>query len=228
MKYNPHIREFSKNSHYYNEYSIIQKVVAREVIKRVNFEYKNILDLGCGCGAIYENINWQIDKFVGIDLSKEMLECHPKGKNIILKMENFDNILDFSNYDLIISSSSLQWSKDLKSLIQRVKMSQKDFIFAIFSDGTFKKMREFLKIKKTFLKSFDELCSYFDKDTKFEKLEYKLFFQTPLEMLRYIKKSGVSGGKKELKIEDIKRFIHYYPHNFLEFEILLAKKFYKF
>ena len=224
MKHTPHIREFSKNSHYYNKYNIIQKEVAREVIDRLDFEYKNILDLGCGCGAIYENISWKVDRFVGVDLSKEMLECHPKGDNIELIRENFDNILNFNEFDLIVSSSSLQWSKDLQNLIKKVENSQKDFIFAIFTEGTFKNMRKFLNIDKTFLKSFDKICDYFSQNILFEKLEYKLNFETPLEMLRYIKRSGVSGGKKELEIKDIKRFINSYPYNFLEFEVLLAQK----
>ena len=224
MKETPHIREFSKNSKQYNQYNTIQNLVAREVVKNITFKPKTILDLGCGSGAIYKNIFWEIERFVGIDLSKEMLKLHPKSSKIILKNINFDSIEDFSGFDVVVSSSALQWSSDIQKVTDNIQNSTDRFILAIFTNGTFVQMREFFGIEKTFLKSYIELCSLFDENVSCEKLSYKLFFDNPLDMLRYIKKSGVSGGKRELGIKDIKRFINFYPHDYLEFEVLLAKK----
>jgi len=42
-------------------------------------------------------------------------------------------------------------------------------------------------------------------------------------MLRYIKQSGVSGGKKQLSYKEIKRVIKDYPLDYLEFEVLFVK-----
>jgi malonyl-CoA O-methyltransferase len=42
-------------------------------------------------------------------------------------------------------------------------------------------------------------------------------------MLRYIKRSGVSGGKRQLSIKDIKRVVDRYPLNYLEFEVIFIE-----
>jgi malonyl-CoA O-methyltransferase len=39
-------------------------------------------------------------------------------------------------------------------------------------------------------------------------------------MLRYIKQSGVSGGKRQLSYKDIKNLLDNYPLDYLEFEVL--------
>jgi malonyl-CoA O-methyltransferase len=42
-------------------------------------------------------------------------------------------------------------------------------------------------------------------------------------MFRYIKRSGVSGGKKQLLVKDIKRVVKNYPFDYLEFEVFFIK-----
>jgi len=54
-------------------------------------------------------------------------------------------------------------------------------------------------------------------------VNYKLEFTDVYEMLKYIKRSGVSGGKKQLTYKDIKNIIEHYPLGFLEFEVLFIK-----
>jgi len=42
-------------------------------------------------------------------------------------------------------------------------------------------------------------------------------------MFRYIKKSGVSGGEKQLSYKQIKHLMKAYPLDYLEFEVLFIK-----
>jgi malonyl-CoA O-methyltransferase len=42
-------------------------------------------------------------------------------------------------------------------------------------------------------------------------------------MLRYIKKSGVSGGQKKLSLKEIRKLLKNYPLNYLEFESITLK-----
>jgi len=42
-------------------------------------------------------------------------------------------------------------------------------------------------------------------------------------MFRYIKKSGVSGGEKQLNYQQMKRLMENYPLNYLEFEVLFVE-----
>lgn len=41
-------------------------------------------------------------------------------------------------------------------------------------------------------------------------------------MLRYIKQSGVSGGKRKLSITQTRKILRDYPLFFLEFEVVIA------
>jgi malonyl-CoA O-methyltransferase len=42
-------------------------------------------------------------------------------------------------------------------------------------------------------------------------------------MFRYIKKSGVSGGKKRLGYKEMKALMKHYPLDYLEFEVLFVE-----
>jgi len=48
-------------------------------------------------------------------------------------------------------------------------------------------------------------------------------FESVHEMLRYIKHSGVSGGRKQLSYMQIKNLISIYPLDYLEFEVMFIK-----
>ena len=217
----PHIREFSKNSKFYDSYNTIQKQVAKKLLSSITFKPKSILDLGCGDGLVYKNLNFKVEKFVGIDLSSSMLELHPKSDEIYLECMDFDSFDDYDSFDLVLSSSSLQWSKDIYSLVKNIENKSKKFALAIFTDETFKSLREWFELK-SFLPNKYKLQNSFSKNVSCETISYKLEFKSTLEMLKYIKKSGVSGGRKELGVKEIKKFLQNYDNNFLEFEILIA------
>ena len=60
-------------------------------------------------------------------------------------------------------------------------------------------------------------------DYESETVQYKLNFTSVHEMLRYIKRSGVSGGVKQLSYKQIKNLIANYPLDYLEFEVVFIK-----
>jgi malonyl-CoA O-methyltransferase len=53
-------------------------------------------------------------------------------------------------------------------------------------------------------------------------MRYKLYFDTTYDMLRYIKRSGTSGGERHLGYREVKRLIYNYPLNYLEFEVIFV------
>ncbi len=58
---------------------------------------------------------------------------------------------------------------------------------------------------------------------EFELKEYRLYFETVREMFNYIKKSGVSGGEKQLTYKQTKQLMKTYPLDYLEFEVLFVE-----
>ena len=60
-------------------------------------------------------------------------------------------------------------------------------------------------------------------NANFQLNSYQLEFETTREMFKYIKKSGVSGGEKQLSYRQIKQLMENYPLKYLEFEVLFVE-----
>lgn len=222
-----HIKEFSRHANSYDLYTSVQKEVARHLVSGVLSRPKSILDLGCGCGAVYKNITWQIEQFVGVDSSWEMSEKHPTCKEVCIVHEDFESPLLAqkldASYDLIISSSALQWSNDIESIVQFASLTCKEGAFAIFTDKTFDAIYRTSGLE-TFLPNAKALTGIFEKyfTCKHEIKTFQLFFEDNISKFRYIKKSGVSGGAKRLSVAQTKALIQNYPLSYLEFEVLFV------
>lgn len=217
------IKEFSRHAHTYDAHTQVQKEVARYLLSPIQNRPQKVLDLGCGSGAIYQMISWHMDSFTAVDCSKQMLEKHPRGNNIHVVCEDFDVWETSQRYDLIVSSSALQWSNNLPSIIERMAHSCTQGAFAVFTDKTFETLyrlsgrKSFLPEAKTLLSSFEEHFT-----CKHEVRNFTQHFPDTLSLFRHIKRSGVSGGEKVLSVAKMKKLIHEYPHSFLEFEVLFV------
>jgi malonyl-CoA O-methyltransferase len=225
------INEFSRFAHSYDNYNIIQRKVANTLVNRINFKhYDKIIDLGCGSGNIYKNLkelNISFNQFIAIDSSPNMLNIHPSHMKIEKICIDFDSILELNQKNeeiLLLSSSSIQWSKDLNKLFSELSKLSKIAYFAIFTDNTFKTIHKTAKISSP-LYSEDTLISYINKyyEASFDIKSYQLEFQNTKDMFHYIKRSGVSGGEKRLTYKEMKKLISSYPLNYLEFEVMFVK-----
>jgi len=218
---------FTKYANEYDNNNIIQRIVSKALVRDIKNNPKNILELGCGSGQIFREISWPIASYTAIDFSDSMCELHPKDKNIEVKCFDFDSgdfkeYLKNKKYDLIISSSALQWSKDLPRLLENLSKVSNNFQAVLFTSNTFKSIYEITKQEKQIL-SPEEIKNYFDLyDSEFEVLNYKLEFENKKEMFRYIKNSGVQGNAS-LNYKDAKNLYKKYDLNYLEFEVVFVK-----
>jgi malonyl-CoA O-methyltransferase len=224
--------EFSKYANQYNSYNIIQQIVAKSIIRDIDFKPKRILELGCGSGQIIKNISWDFDYYKAIDFSQNMCNLHPRGKNIDVKCFDFDTNSFIENikndkYDVVISSSALQWSKDLGKIIKTLSSISPKIFAVLFTSNTFKTIQTITNNNSPILdensikESFLEYC-----DCEFETIKYNLEFDNKKKLFDYIKKSGVSGGKV-LEFKDAKKLYKEYNLNYLEFEVIFIKAFSK-
>ena len=225
--------EFSRFATSYNKYSVIQEKVAQKLIDTLPFgyDYYSILDLGCGEGQIFKKLeqkNIITQNFFALDSSIEMLNLHPLKKNITKINANFNtnfiDTLSIKRVELLLSSSALQWSKNLDfTLEQLAKLSTKHY-YAIFTSNTFKTLHKTAKIDSPIYSSRvlkEKLLIYYP-NSLFEIKTYNLKFESTREMLQYIKKSGVSSGEKKLSYLQTKQLIQDYPLDYLEFEVLFV------
>lgn len=223
-------KEFSKYAQSYDKYNIIQKKVAKKLINKIDSKPKKILDLGCGSGELYKLINWDIDLFTAVDISKKMCNIHPKGKTVQVVNADYEDdslykkVLKNKKFDMVISSSSMQWCSDLEKVVKSISSISTNCSISIFCRGTFKTIYDMTSLKN-FLPNYQEVINIFKKyfNLEYEVENYKLNFPDNISKFRYIKRSGVSGGKRQLSYKETKNLIENYPLDYLEFEVLYIK-----
>jgi malonyl-CoA O-methyltransferase len=219
--------QFSKSSNKYDENSFLQKKIAEKLVKDIDKKYQKIVDLGAGTGNIINLINWNYQKFLAVDLSKKMLDLHKKNKNIFLLNKSFDDdevfrIIQNEKYDLLISSSALQWSQNFSKVCENIRKLNISVFLAIFSSETFKELHEYFHIKSPILKNETILKNCKNFHSSF--FQGKINFSSSKELLQYIKNSGVSGGISQLNPGILKQFIKDNNLTQLSFEVIFLKK----
>jgi malonyl-CoA O-methyltransferase len=221
--------QFSKYANEYNSNNIIQQIVSKALVRELTIKPKRVLELGCGSGQIFKNIDFDFEYYKAIDFSQQMCDIHPKTLNldvICLDFDNdqfFDNIKD-ENYDLVLSSSALQWSKDLSRIVKALSAISNNISMVLFTSNTFKTIFELTNTVSPIL-DITSIKDSFDKFYKceYEVLDYKLEFNNKKELFSYIKNSGVSGETNSLSFKEAKYLYKNYDKNYLEFEVVFIK-----
>lgn len=228
------VQEFSRFAHQYEKFNMIQAKVATELVEGLSSKrYCNVIDVGCGSGSIFKNFKKQdivVESFIAMDSAQKMLDEHPVDTSIIKVCTNFNEetflcTLENKKVDLCISSSALQWSKDLDFTLKRISEISDHLHAAIFTSGTFKSLHATADVSSPIydIDSMQKVIKKYYKDTKFTIHQYKLEFQNTREMFKYIKQSGVSGGKRRLSYKQMKQLMLKYPLDYLEFEVLFVE-----
>ena len=228
------IKEFSRFAHQYDKYSEIQAQVAKELVSKLTKKsFKSILDLGCGSGAVSKNLQEskiRYESLTAFDSSEAMLDIHPNADNIVKVCGDFNSTyftgdLPQTQYDLLLSSSALQWSTDLDRTFSELSNLSTSAYFAIFTSGTFKTLHELAKLNSPICSAelVEKSIEKYYSEVVFALHSYTLSFDSVREMFRYIKKSGVSAGEKKLGFKETKRLMESYPLDHLEFEVLFVE-----
>ena len=232
MKYATVVKEFSRFAHAYNVHNVIQEEVAKTLVELLpKNNYDVVIDIGCGSGAVYQYMkskNIRILKFIALDSSLEMLAIHPEQTNIEKVCANFNTQEAFSfaqdKKSLLISSSALQWSKNLDFTFSKLASKASEAYFSIFTSATFQTLHQISGASSP-IYSVQTLKSSINKyyEAQYEVQRYTLKFTSVKEMFRYIKRSGVSGGEKQLNYKEAKHLMDTYPLDYLEFEVLFVR-----
>lgn len=222
-------KEFSKHAGDYNSYNIIQQIIAKSLVREISGKPRRILELGCGSGQIFKHIDWDLEFYKAVDFSKSMCELHPKAKNLEVCCFDFDSNEFFENikddyYDMVLSASALQWSKDLGKTVRYLQLVSKEINAVLFTSNTFKTIQRITRKKSPILDIRSIKDAFLQNgEYEFEVLNYNLEFDNKKELFDYIKNSGVSGGGEMLSFKDAKRLYKEYKLNYLEFEVIFVK-----
>jgi malonyl-CoA O-methyltransferase len=154
-----------------------------------------------------------------------MLKLNPS-KNLYNLDFNTQKCWDFinkQNFDILVSLSALQWAKDLDFIFKNIKKLDKKYVLAIFTSNTFKTLHKTANIISPIHSKEEIIKDSHILNPQIEIINYELEFKNALEMLRYIKKSGVSAGERKLSYKEVMKVIKDYPLNYLEFEVIILK-----
>ena len=209
---------------------MIQSKVVSELTAMIGQkEITTVLDVGCGSGAVYRALEaqgYEVESFIALDASEEMLQRHPDGKGVrkICMDFNAPHDLALPKDTLVLSSSALQWSRDLDRTLSWLASLGREAYFAIFTSNTFKTLHRTAGVDSP-IHSAERLGSAIERyyHASCTIKEYRLSFDSTREMFRYIKKSGVSGGTRQLGYRETRRVMQAYPLPYLEFEVLFVR-----
>ncbi len=208
-------KRFEKSILTYNENANIQKDMGTEVIKTLlthypNMNYERVLELGTGTGLYTHKIisQLQIKKLCCNDLSNDYLEglqeLFSANKKIQFDFincdfENTDNLPAMNN--LITSNAAIQWLENPAIFFTSLPklLAPKGIIaFSTFGPGNLKEIKELTGHHLNYCstsKLGNFLKPYFNIKHIAEK-QIWLNFASPLEVLKHLKQTGVTGIKK--------------------------------
>jgi malonyl-CoA O-methyltransferase len=202
---------FSKAAKNYDEASEIQQLAAQDFLKNLTPLIKKnqkILDLGCGTSFLAKNLATKKNlKIFEIDLALEMLQnWSQRPENVFAIQGDFEKLpLKENQFDLIISSFSLQWIKNFEAAFlnfSKLLENGGTLAFCLPVQGSLQ------ELKKAEIFSFNDLPESRKiknllekngfKEKFFSAKTFKQEFQNGLAALKSIKKTGanISYGKQ--------------------------------
>lgn len=216
---------FKKAHATYDQSALVQHQMCQHLITLIQTRLpdaspKSILEIGCGVGNLTKLYHplWQIDELYLNDLY-DVHSAIDRAKLIIGDIEH----IDLPRVDMALSSSALQWVKDLPTLCHRIHHALSDastFAFATFGQDNLHEMKTLTGIGLDY-HSLDDIIQMLSKAgfdvIHTEQTPYTLYFDQPKQILRHIKETGVSVGSVGWTKSSLAQFYENYCKKFAIF-----------
>lgn len=194
---------FQNKFYIYNQYADVQREVAKGLISFIDENTKDkkiesVFEIGCGTGIFTRCF---LEKYSPSSLIlNDYFDTKEYFQNISYNSFYQGNIeeKDIPTADIIVSSSALQWIGDLEKVISRIAKTGAIFSFSIFTYGNLQEIKNHFDISLNYHKIekiYEILRKYF-KNIAYKSQTIKKKFDTPLDALRHLKNTGVTGFKK--------------------------------
>lgn len=192
---------FDTQAQTYHHSAIAQRIFIKKLLSRLDrTHYTLIAELGCGGGEVFEELaknQVSFEQFLACDISQSMLKTFPAHSKVKLFCQDFDDFLLRSevSFDLLLSSSALQWSHSLKKTLSLIAQKTHFVALSIMSASSLKSLHSFLNTTSP-LPTSQEIEEFLQEcfDGELYRSRVELEFSTPKESLAHLKKSGVLGG----------------------------------
>jgi len=214
---------FDRHAKTYDEYSSLQNKISDNLFKKLDLiEVRKglILDLGCGTGRNggimkekYQNI-----RLINYDFSINMLQEAKKNQTKVLGSKSEFTCGDIeelsfteNTFDVIWSTSSLQWCNNLSYIFKKLKLILKPgglFIFSTFGPNTLFELKNVTKKISNYQKTnnFLDVFSIKDKliregftNPVIDSEEFCLTYKNINKLFLDLRKIGATSGFKNKK-----------------------------
>lgn len=214
--------KFDKYYDMYDDYSFVQKKVSKNLmdfIEENKFEKNNIssiFEIGCGTGIFTNEYlknkyirNFKIEKLILNDIFDIKKYFKDKtNENFSLSFEIGDILkIQIPKTDLVLSSSAFQWIENLDLLFEKLSTKTNKLAFSTYVMGNLIEIKEHFGISLNYYEA-EEIETYLKKYFKNIKLKRErvvLDFETPIQVLKHLKYTGVTGLKKP-SVSNIRTF----------------------
>lgn len=205
-------KQFNSGLKSYAHQASVQKLIAQRLIQELCLltqqPQSRIFEIGSGTGFLTQNIieKLSFDELIVNDIAAtsqvKINELEVKfGKEIPFIEGDAEEITFPEQLDTLISGSTIQWFKDISAFFTKVNKSLKPdglFAFSTFGCQNFKEIKTLTGVGLDYL-CLSDLCNLLSKEFNIllstEWIEEKEF-ESPLEVLRHMKQTGVNGVQK--------------------------------
>ncbi|PCH76128.1 MAG: malonyl-[acyl-carrier protein] O-methyltransferase BioC [Flavobacteriaceae bacterium] len=223
---------FNKNFETYHEKAIVQQEIALELtdmLRDLGIEsIDKLLEVGCGTGFLTQHLladievsHYYLNDLAEVAYSENVALLNPRKEQQFIYVPGDAEKISFpKGLDAIVSTSTIQWFNELPCFFEKVNsvLNKKGlFAFSTFGPHNFREIKEASSIGLSY-RSLSELEQLLRPS--FEILEAKEWlvekkFSNPIEVLRHMKLTGVTGLKKSFfGKEKLQAFIKTYQERF--------------
>ncbi len=203
--------KFQKSIVTYQNNAPVQLEMAQKLAGFIDKDYENILEIGSYSGFLTKEVVKKVkfNNYTAIDIidsSEYIKNINPKIRFIQSDIETFELK---EKYDLIISSSSLQWCDDFNKAIQKLKsalLPQGRIMIAVFGKKNLYQIKEIMNISLNYPDA-EEIKALFSNNALIFEETKTLKFNCSKDVLKHLKYTGVNAIKNNKSYSQIKDFL---------------------
>ncbi len=199
----------------YDASAVAQKHIYERLgamLKPLGHSYTKVLEIGCGTAGLskYLDQRFEVESWTLNDLGRMMFEESDffetrSGRKTAFIEGDAERVDLGQGYDLIISSSAIQWFHDPKTFIKKLYARLNDggvLLISSFGGDNLHEIKSLINVGLNYYEKED--YRNFLTEAGYEVLlceeeSYPLYFKTALEVLRHLKATGVTalGGNEQ-------------------------------
>lgn len=209
-------QRFQKSLKTYCSNAAVQIIMAQKLTDMLGRnKFSSVFEVGCGAGILTEKIKEKIS-YKSYTANDIVCESKHYAEKIIQNCGfipgDIEEIETDLKFDLIISNACLQWCSDFEKTVSKLAgmLKQEGILaFSVFAGGNISEVKTVLGVGLDYycLDDFRQMFGMYKVILLKEETE-KLYFDSPYDVLRHLKNTGVNTfsdiyfSKKKLRIFD--------------------------